>query len=323
MKAALVALSVFLLWSSVCTRLTAEARRRVVVLQIREPVETAWPAGSRAVVAELSARDDDLVLRAASSEPSELSQTLLAAANEPGTFAAVAMVRSEDRGIALVQLHGQKRAIRVEDDLSQGVIAEGSVALRVSELLHVRKFELPPNPPSPQAARGFEIGPWVAAGALGSSGAEAPTVALAFGTRISVTGPFELEASAALSLADLEVATRAGTADVSTQQLALHAYLNPFSEAPLGVALGLGGGVARLSETARAADGYVGHDAATLTGLASLRAVASLTRGPIRLFALGEASLLLPSVGIRASDGELATLGQPWLFAALGVGFMP
>jgi hypothetical protein len=325
MNATPLALSALLLWSSVCTSATAEERRRIVVLEMREPIETAWPAGSRAVVAELSARDDELVLRAANHEPAALSQTLLAAANEPGTFAAVAMVRNGDRGVALVQLRGQKGAIRVEDDLSQGVIAEGGVALRVSELLHVRAFELPPTAPSAArpARAGVQIQPWVAVGALGSSGGEGPAPALAVGARIPILGAFGLEGSGGLSLAGFDVATAAGTASVSTQQIALHAYLDPFGDAPLSLTLGLGGGLAWLSEAARANDGYVAQDASTFTGLASLRAVASLNRGRVRLFALGEASLLLPSVGVRAGEDELATLGRPWLFAAVGVGFTP
>lgn len=278
------------------------------------------------MVAELSARDDELVLRAASNQdPQALSQELSSAANEAGTYGAVAVVRAEGRGIALVHLHGQKSAIRVEDDLKQGVIAEGAVALRVSELLHVRRFELPPSAaPSPaQTSPSVAIQPWVGLGAFGSSSGEAPAPALSLGARIPLVRAFGLEGSGALSLAGFEVATEAGTASVSAQQIALHAYVDPFGGAAYGLAFGLGGGVAWLSETARAADGYAGRDASTLVGLASLRAVASLNGERLRLFALGEAALLLPGVRIRADGNALATLGRPWLFAALGVGFAP
>lgn len=327
MKPSRLALSALLAWASVCTSVAAEERRRIVVLEARGPDETAWPEGSRAVVAELAARDDELVLRATSSEePGALSRALLAAAHEPGTFGAVAVVRNEGRGVALVQLRGQKSAIRVEDDLSQGVIAEGSVALRVSELLHVRGFELPPSrtpAATAQADAAVAIQPWVAIGAFGSSGGDAPAPALALGARIPVAAAFGLEGSGALSLAGFEVATSAGTASVSTQQVSLHAYFDPMRDAPLGVALGLGGGVAWLSETASAAEGYSGFDTSALAALASARAVASLNHGRLRLFALGEASLLLPSVRVRADDDELATLGRPWLFVAIGLGFAP
>ena len=327
MKRARLALSALLLWASVCESAAAEERRRIVVLEAREPAETAWPEGSRAVVAELSARDDELVLRATSSaEPGGLNQALMAAANEAGTFGAVVVVRASGRGVALVHLHGQKSAVRVEDDLSQGVIAEGAVALRVSELLHVRGFELPPTePPSPapKTSPGVTIQPWVGVGAFGSSGGGAPAPALSLGARVPLVGMFGLEGSGALALSGFEVTTAAGTASVSAQQMAFHAYLNPFGDAPYGLAIGLGSGVVWLSETARPAEGYGGHDASALTGLASLRAVASLTHGRLRFFALGEASLLLPAVRVRADEDELASLGRPWLFAALGVGFAP
>jgi hypothetical protein len=327
MKASPLALSALLLWASICASAAADERRRIVVLEARVPDETAWPEGSRAVVAELAARDDELVLRVADTdEPGALSRTLWAAAHEPGTFGAVAVVRNESRGVALVQLRGQKGAIRVEDELSQGVIAEGAVALRVSELLHVRGFELPPSEaPAPTANvdAALAIQPWVAVGAFGSSGGEDLAPALALGARIPVAGAFEVEGSGALSLSGFEVATSAGTASISTQQIALHAYFNPAPNAPFGFALGLGGGVAWLSETARPAEGYSGRDAAAVAGLTSARAVASLSHGRLRWFALAEASLLVPSVRVRADADDLATLGRPWWFAALGLGFAP
>ena len=143
MKFATVA-ATLALSSSLATNAWAD-ERQVIVLNLRGNASLSpWPEGTRAVIAELSASDDQVLVRPSSAATlSSLMTELEKAASEEQTVGAVCIGQSGSAAIAYVWVNGGSSAIRVEDDTREGAVAEGALALRVTEILHVRNVELP------------------------------------------------------------------------------------------------------------------------------------------------------------------------------------
>jgi hypothetical protein len=307
------------------------AAPRVVVLEPNAGSEFAWPSGQRAVVAELMTGDVELVLRQSSSETvAALELEVLEAAQEPATTGAVGVGRQGSIAFALVARHGGRGPVRIEDDVGQGPVADGAVALRVSELLRVRRFDLPPEPkrPPPELPRKPEpppssLWPWLAVAGMGTRGASTMAPAVAFGLRVPISSWFSLEPAGAFSLGRLRVSTSAGNVGLSARQATLELVIAPTERTGLSAGVGAGGGIAWLSGVARANAGHVAADRATQVSLLALRGFGTWQSRRLRLMAFAEASALLPAVSVRASGREVARLGQPWLLGGVAVGYAP
>ncbi|HEX6278005.1 MAG TPA: hypothetical protein VFZ53_33405 [Polyangiaceae bacterium] len=340
MKLATVAATVALS-SSLATHAIAD-ERQVVVLNLRGNASLQpWPEGTRAVIAELSASDDLVLVRPSSSSTfAALMGELEKASTEEQTVGAVCVGKSGSAGIAYVWVNGGASAIRVEDDLREGAVAEGAVALRVTEILHVRNIELPgtkrekkatsaePVKPPPAPPPEPERGPpafttWLGAGLLTSSDASGPVPTASFGARVPIRSIFALEGAATGSFGWLKVTTDAGRAEVSMQSLTLHAVLDPWAEAPASLSLGFGGGAAFASQLGSPSPGYAGLYDSTIVGLVSARFGGALRGEHLSLVVHAEPGLLVPAVTLNADGRRLAELGRPWFSAMLGLGFSP
>jgi hypothetical protein len=313
------------------------AAERVVVLEPKSPSDWAWPSGQRAVVAELVAGDVELVIRPSLAESANaLELEVLDAAREGGTMGAVGVGRVGSLGFALVVLHDAEGSIRIEDDVRQGPVADGAVALRVSEVLKVRHFNLPPEPkqpPKPPAPpRKVEpppeppppsLWPWVAIAGMASRGASSLAPALALGLRVPLTGWLSLEPAGAFSVGPLRLDTKAGDVDLSVRQATLEVVIAPTEKQGLSGGVGAGGGVAWFSGSARANAGYAALDRSTQVSLLALRGFGVWQLHQLRLLAFVEVAALLPAVTVRASDDEVARVGQPTVMSGIAVGYGP
>lgn len=340
MKFATVAATVALS-SSLATHAIAD-ERQVVVLNLRGNASLKpWPEGTRAVIAELAASDDLVLVRpSASTTFAALMGELEKAASEEQTVGAVCVGQSGSAGIAYVWVNGGAKAIRVEDDLREGAVAEGAVALRVTEILHVRHVELPgtrreeraePTPSPPPSApppREPELGPppfttWLGGGLLISSDASGPVPTASFGARVLLAPVFSVEGAATGSFGWLKVQTDAGRSEVSMQALTLHAVFDPWADASASLSLGLGGGATWASQIGDPEPGFASRYDSTVVGLLTARVGAALRGEHLSVVAHAEPGFLVPSVSLRADGREVAELGRPWFSAMLGLGFSP
>jgi hypothetical protein len=341
MKLATVAATVALS-SSLATHAVAE-ERQVIVLNLRGNASLQpWPEGARAVIAELAASDDQVLLRPSTSSTfAALMDELEKAATEEQTVGAVAVGKSGSAGIAYVWVNGGGTAIRVEDDLRDGAVAEGAVALRVTEILHVTNLELPstrreeksaPAPPPPvrrplpppEPERGPPVfTTWLGVGLITSSDASAPVPMASFGARVPLVSFLGLEGAAMSSFGWLEVPTTAGRAEVSMQALTLHAVVDPWADRLASVSLGLGGGAVWTSVLGTPLPGYTDLYDSTTVGLLSARLGFALRGENLSFIGHAEAGLLTPAVTLAADGRALAELGRPWFSALLGLGFSP
>ena len=341
MKLATVA-ATLVLSSSLATHAMAD-ERQVIVLNLRGNASLSpWPEGTRAVIAELAASDDQVLVRpSASSTFAALMGELEKAASEEETVGAVCVGQSGSIGIAYVWVNGSASAIRVDDDMREGAVAEGAVALRVTELLHVRNLQLPsakkeqkktpepavpPPPPPPPPER--EPGPpafttWLGVGLLTSSDASGPAPTASVGARVPFASMLALEGAATSSFGWLQVSTDVGRSEVSMQALTLHAVLDPWAEGPASFSLGFGGGAAWVAQLGKPSLGYASLYDSTTVGLLSARVGGTVRTGHLSVIAYAEPGLLVPAVSLMADDETLAELGRPWFSALLGLGFSP
>jgi hypothetical protein len=302
---------------------------RVVVLDTSASADFAWPSGQRAVVAELMASDAELVIRPALARSAgALERAVFEAALEPDTVGAVGVGREGSRGFALVALHSGRSPVRIEDDVEQGPVADGAVALRVSEVLKVRSFVLPPvadphpTRPRPREARAT-VWPWVAFGAAATRGASSAVPAVALGLRVPLAPWLSLEPAGALTLGGLRVHTGAGDVALAARQATLELVIAPSDREGLSPGLGAGGGIAWVSGQPRAQNGYRGTERSAQVSLFGMRAFGAWQGRSLRLLAFVEASLFVPAVTIGGSGSELARVGQPWLMAGVALGYRP
>lgn len=317
---------------------------RVMVLMSRELSARPWPEGTQAVIAELAARNYQVVV--VSSDAHDLSallEELERAAHAPATSAAIAVLRDGSLGVAYVWTPRDGNVVQVQAETSDGAVGEGALALRVTELIRARDLALPAPgapekpaaPPAPKAKAARPIAPpvakesgtppllWLGAGPTFVSGADAPLVAAVLGARLP-TGfrPLALDASAAISITPLRIGTDAGTVDVSARQAALHLLYDPWSRSIVNLALGAGLGAVWLDETARAKAGYTANADDAYVGLLSLRARGSVQSGNLSFVVTAEPGVLLQSASIRASGSELSRIGRPWTTISAGFGWV-
>jgi len=309
----------------------AFAARRVVVLDTSASADFAWPSAQRAVVAELVASNAELVIRPAQAgDVSALEHEVVDAAQEPETAGAVGVARVGSGGFALVALHAARTPVRVEDDVEQGAVADGAVALRVSEVLKVRRFELPPvekprpvpPPPTPKPAHAG-LWPWVAFGVAATRGAASAAPALGFGLRVPIAPWFSLEPSAALTLGGLRVDTGAGDVTLTEREATLDLVIAPAEHEGLSAGVAAGGGVAWLSAEPHADSGYHGTPRSAPVAVFGLRAFGAWQVRSFRVLAFVETSLFVPAVTIGDGESDLARLGQPWLMSGVALGYRP
>jgi hypothetical protein len=313
----------------------ATAADKVVVVEVHAASPFAWPSGQRAVVAELMAGDVELVLRPSrSADEEQLELEVRRAAQEPGTTGAVGVGRSGTVGFALVASSAAAAPMRIEDDVRQGPVAEGAVALRVSEILKVRRFDLPPLAPAPAAPAAVPpavapppdperplFWPWIAALGMAAHGAAGIVPALGLGLRVPLGSWMALEPSGSFSLGRLRVNSTAGDVSLLARQATLEFLIGPTDARSLSAGLGAGGGLSWFSSSARAKAGYVGVERSTQTALLAVRGFGAWQTGRLRLVAFVEVSTLVPAVSVRASDHEVARVGQAWVMSGVGVGY--
>lgn len=308
----------------------AGAAQRVVVLESEPTADIAWSSGERAVVAELMASDVELVLRPTqASTVAALEREVLEAAGEGDTAGAVAVGREGSRGFALVVPHPGRAPVRIEDDLRQGPVAEGAVALRVSEVLRVRTFAIPAEktkretPRVPDEAPRAPLWPWISIAGVAARGAASPAPAMAIGLRLPIHPWVALEPSGAFTLGGLRVETPAGKLSLSARQATLEVVVAPADRRGLSAGVGAGGGVAWLSGVPSPNGGYVGAERSTEVSLLALRGFAAWQERHLRIFVFAELSALLPAVTVRAAGAELVRVGQPWLMSGVALGYSP
>ena len=335
MKLATVAATVALS-SSLATNAMAD-ERQVIVLNLRGNASMSpWPEGTRAVIAELAASDDQVLVRRSSATTfGALMRELELAAGEEQTVGAVCVGKSGSAGIAYVWVHGGTSAVRVEDDMREGAVAEGAIALRVTEILHVRNLELPsarrkrerqqtlppPPPPEPEGPPAFTT--WLGFGVLASSDAEGPVGAVAVGARVPLAPILGMELAVTSSLGWLDVQTEVGDAEVDMEAATLHAVVDPWASASVSGSFGLGGGVAWAAELGQPRPGFANYYDSTLVGLVSARLGVAFRQGHLSLVAFAEPGIMVPAVTLAADGQEVARLGSPWFSAMLGAGFSP
>jgi hypothetical protein len=308
---------------------SAFGARRVVVLDTSASADFAWPSAQRVVVAELVASDAELVIRPTpASSAGALEREVVEAAREPDTVGAVGVGREGSLGFALVVLHAGRSPVRIEDDVEQGPVADGAVALRVSDVLKVRTFDLPPDeeprrvPPPPRETHAT-VWPWVAIGVATTRGASSAVPAIALGLRVPMARWLSLEPSGALTLGGLRVDTSAGDVALAARRATLELVIAPADRTGLAAGMGAGGGIAWVSGQPRAESGYRGTERSTQVSLFGLRGFGAWQGRSLRLLAFVEASLFFPAVTIGGSDTELARLGQPWLMSGVALGYRP
>jgi hypothetical protein len=317
----------------------ATAADKVVVVEVHAASPFAWPSGQRAVVAELMAGDVELVLRPSrSADEEQLELEVRRAAQEPGTTGAVGVGRSGTVGFALVASSAAAAPMRIEDDVRQGPVAEGAIALRVSEILEVRRFDLPPLAPAPAPAPAAPTAvrppvapppeperplfwPFIAAGGMAAQGAAGIVPAVGLGLRVPLGSWLALEPSGSFSLGRLRVNSTAGDVSLLARQATLEVLIGPTDDRSLSAGLGAGGGFASFSSSARAKAGYVGVEQSTQTAMLAVRGFGAWQTGRLRLVAFVEVSTLVPAVSVRASDHEVARVGQPWVMSGVAVGY--
>lgn len=336
MKFATVAATLAL--SSSLATLAMADERQVIVLNLRgNPSLAPWPEGTRAVIAELATSAEQVLVRPSSATTfAALMSELEIAAGEDQTVGAVCVGKSGSVGIAYVWVAGGSSAIRVEDDLREGAVAEGAVALRVSQILHVTNLELPstrkeapapppkPLPPTPPAKGGPPaFTTWLGIGGLTSSDASGPVPAVSVGARLPLGSIVGLEGAATGSFGWLKVRTDAGDAEVSMQSLTLHAVLDPWAESSASMSFALGGGAAWAAELGEPGPGYSNLYDSTTVALLSARLGGMLRSGHLSLVGYVEPGILLPAVTLTADESEVARLGRPWFSGMIGLGFSP
>jgi hypothetical protein len=270
-----------------------------------------------------------------------LLEELKTAARRPATVAAVAVVRDGTAGVAYVWTVRDANVVQVTADTGEGAVAEGALALRVTELVRAR--ELPPAPeptgakaPAPPAsapaepAKAPEPTPektpvllWVGGGPTFAAGADGPLVAAALGLRIPLGLPhLGLDAGAAISLTPLRLATSAGSVEIAARQATLHVLFDPWSSSTLNLAIGAGFGAVWLDQSASADPGYEAHSDQTVVGVASIRARGAVQSGNVSFVLALEPGLLLPAASVHADGEELARIGRPWTTITAGFGWL-
>ncbi len=257
----------------------------------------------------------------------QLLAELRLTSQEAQNLGAIAVVRNEGQGVALVQTR-KRGYVRVEVDATQGTVAESWLALRVLELLRdvdlpepvreaPRPVETPPSAPPPREHRP-EI--WLGAGTAFTSDLSSPPLWLGLSATFNLWGPLGLEPTLGATLIPARAEGTAGDVELHAQQLALYAMWQAYLTEDMGFAFGLGGGLTFLQESATPSPGYRGFDDSTRVGMAGARLRFFLRSGRVSfLFAL-DPGLLLPRPSLELDGVATHELGFPWITATLGAG---
>lgn len=325
---------------------SSAAERRVVVLMPRDLPAGTWPEGTQAVIAELAASSYQVIVESSQArELDALLAELQSRASDVENAGAVSVVRSHGSGIAYVWTRRDESVARVQSDTTEGAVSVGSLALRVLELIRARGLRLPEEPEAPAAvapeapppkkavpavaprskptANERRVRMWLGMGPTFAQGSPRPLVDAGLGARLGLLGPLALEGSAALSVAPVELDTRAGQIELSTRRLTLHLMADVWRSSSVRLALGAGGGAIWVAESARALDGYQGRSDQAVLGLASLRASATLESGALAFGIAAEPGLTLQPASIRASGEELLHIGKSWASVTASIGWSP
>jgi hypothetical protein len=305
--------------------------RRVIVLMPRALESEVWPAGTQAVIAELAAVDYQVIVESSQAASLEaLTKELRRAASSPSAAAALTVLRRDNTGIAYVYTQRDSQLMELQGPLTQGSVGEGALALRVTELVRTRDWQLPePAPEAPSAPRVRKRAPeprprsalWLGLGPLFSSGTAAPLIAASFGLAVPLSRPLTLDATVNMSLLPLELSTEAGAVEINTRQLTAHLLLSLWRSSVVTVSGGPGGGVVWVQETAEAVPGYRARSDSAAVGLLTLRARAAIQTGGLTFVLIAEPGALLPAVSVRADQDELSRIGNPWVLLSGGLGW--
>lgn len=321
---------VFIAAALVAATPVAGAAARVIVIEPPATSQHAWPSGEQAVVAELVASDVELVLRPSNAPTlTEFEAEVLEAATEPDAAGAVGVGRKGFQGFAIVAPHSRRPPVRVQDDVRQGAVAEGAVALRVTEVLRARRFDLPPDALRPsdtvpaRESKSLPPWPWISVSGVGSRGASTVSAATGIGVRVPLHPWVSLEPAGGLTIGGLDVQTKAGELTLSLRRVTLEIVIAPVAHRGFSAGVGAGGGVAWLSAEPRANAGYEGSEESTQVSLLALRGFGAWQTRHLKTLLFLELSTMLPAVTVRASGTELSRLGQPWLTSGVALGYSP
>ena len=307
-------------------------RPLVIVLRPSQGPLESWAEGTQTVVAELVAGGYELTLRSSSArDRADAVAELERAASEPGIIGGVLVIREGELGVAYVWTR-EAGAVRIEASVAAGAIGEGELALRATQLLGparidfdkpaaIRRVPTPSTPP-PRAPRAAPTHTMLAfqAGLVFSSDLTEPLPVAGLTVRRGLFGSLSIEASGWLTLGASRLETPAGSVDITSQEIRLHASFEPLREEKIALSLGLGGGVVWVhgEGVARASDS-VAEDT-TRVGVVSARATVTLKHDDLRLLLGLEPGVTLPAVSISAGD-EAVRLGRPWTLASVGLGW--
>lgn len=306
--------------------------RRVIVLMPRALENEVWPAGTQAVIAELAAVDYQVIVESSQAASLEaLTKELRQAASAPSTAAALTVLRRDNTGIAYVYAQRDSQLMQLQGPLTQGAVGEGALALRVTELVRTRDWQLPQPaleaPSAPRVRKRVQPEPrsrsalWLGLGPLFSSGTAAPLIAASFGLAVPLSRPLTLDTSVNMSLLPLELSTDAGAVEINTRQLTGHLLVSLWRSSVVALSAGPGGGVVWVQETAEAGPGYRARSDSAAVGLLTLRARASFQTGGLTFLLIAEPGALLPAISVRADQDELSRIGNPWVLLSGGLGW--
>jgi hypothetical protein len=290
----------------------------------------SWAEGTQAVVAELVAGGYELTLRSSSArDRARAVAELERAASAPGIIGGVLVMREGELGVAYVWTR-EAGTVRIEAGIAEGAVGEGELALRTTQLLGPARidFEKPavirkpvptPSTPPPRAAPMRTVLA-LQAGLAFSSDLTEPLPVAGLTVQRGLFGFLSIEASGWLTLGASRLETPAGSVDITSQELRMHASFEPLREEKIALSLGLGGGVVWVHGDAVApASGSVAEDS-TRVGVVSARGTVTLKHDDLRLLLGLEPGVMLPAVSISAGD-EAIRLGRPWTLASVGLGW--
>lgn len=304
---------------------------RVIVVQPATGTVRAWPAATRAAVAELALAGFEVtVRRSARSAVDQMLFDLRAESGRSGVVAAVLITRTDTRGSAHVWLHGSDTPLLISEYDPDGAVAQGAITLKLTELLRERSLQLPalrqPDvEPLPEAGSADDASPshtvatpWLGLGAVWSKQASlAPLVAV--GTQLRLPRELSFDLKSTLTLTPMNVRSEAGTAELEAASFGVHLLFDPWRSQALSVAVGAGASALWVRSRAVPADGYVGLTDTAAVGVVAATARVALRRGPLGLQLLLEPGIAVPPVRVLAGNVELTRLGRPVVVALLGV----
>lgn len=153
-----------------------------------------------------------------------------------------------------------------------------------------------------------------------SSGMSTPLTWLSGSLAMMPAHPWGVELSVAgsplVGKADLD----AGSLTLRGYSVAAFATLEPITERPFGLSLGLGGGALHPQEEATSAPGFDVTTHSPTVGLVSARARLFHRFGPVYLGLTIDPGILVPAVKVDAGPETALRIGRPWVSMQASVG---